>query len=174
MVVLFAFEREIGWIFLLEHGFFAYNIQRLLAIITSKLRLVTYHLQTLFVYPCSSLECVFPSTKRNIYYRTFTGASGRRPWSAAESPTSAPSPSRSSARTETKTTQAYIYHTESPTIYNRRKRFCIVPGDVWAQVTYTLTSGGELELDYRAGSSAPTPVNLTNHSYFNLGEEICT
>ncbi|MCI2239901.1 galactose mutarotase [Paenibacillus sp. TRM 82003] len=45
------------------------------------------------------------------------------------------------------------------------------PGELTAQVTYTLTEGdGEvrLRLDYRATTTAPTPVNLTNHAYVNL------
>jgi aldose 1-epimerase len=42
------------------------------------------------------------------------------------------------------------------------------PGALTVQVTYTLTPGDALILDYHATSDAPTPVNLTQHSYFNL------
>ena len=42
------------------------------------------------------------------------------------------------------------------------------PGEVKAAVTYTLTDNSELILDYEAESSAATPLNLTNHTYFNL------
>lgn len=42
------------------------------------------------------------------------------------------------------------------------------PGAVTVSVTYTLTDTNELQLDYRATCDAPTPVNLTQHSYFNL------
>jgi aldose 1-epimerase len=42
------------------------------------------------------------------------------------------------------------------------------PGAVDADVTYTLTSDNGLRIDYHAATTKPTPINLTNHSYFNL------
>jgi aldose 1-epimerase len=42
------------------------------------------------------------------------------------------------------------------------------PGELSARVTYTLTERGELVVDYLATTNAPTIVNLTQHSYFNL------
>lgn len=42
------------------------------------------------------------------------------------------------------------------------------PGRVEASVTYALTARNELSVDYRAASDRPTPVCLTQHSYFNL------
>lgn len=42
------------------------------------------------------------------------------------------------------------------------------PGNVHITVTYTLTEDDELQIEYRALSDADTPLNLTNHSYFNL------
>lgn len=42
------------------------------------------------------------------------------------------------------------------------------PGTLDVRVTYTLSAAGELTADYRATTDAPTVVNLTNHSYFDL------
>jgi len=43
------------------------------------------------------------------------------------------------------------------------------PGMLHATVTYTLTNRDELIFDYHATTDRATPVNLTQHSYFNLG-----
>ncbi len=42
------------------------------------------------------------------------------------------------------------------------------PGTVTVRVRYTLTQTNGLRLDYEAQSDGPTPLSLTNHSYFNL------
>lgn len=42
------------------------------------------------------------------------------------------------------------------------------PGNLAIEVTYTLTADNSLCIVYRAATDKPTPVNLTNHSYFNL------
>ena len=42
------------------------------------------------------------------------------------------------------------------------------PGNLRAEVTYTLTRRNELRIDYLATCDAACPVNLTHHSYFNL------
>jgi aldose 1-epimerase len=42
------------------------------------------------------------------------------------------------------------------------------PGNLNATVTYTLTDKNELVVKYEATTDKPTPVNLTQHSYFNL------
>jgi aldose 1-epimerase len=42
------------------------------------------------------------------------------------------------------------------------------PGNLDAQVAYTVTNRNELDVAYEAVTDAPTHVNLTQHSYFNL------
>lgn len=42
------------------------------------------------------------------------------------------------------------------------------PGNVKATVTYTLRADNALDISYSAMTDAPTIINMTNHSYFNL------
>ncbi|MCK9269383.1 MAG: aldose epimerase family protein [Bacteroidales bacterium] len=42
------------------------------------------------------------------------------------------------------------------------------PGNLQLKITYTLTNCNELKIDYSATTDAPTILNLTHHSYFNL------
>ena len=42
------------------------------------------------------------------------------------------------------------------------------PGNVRAFVTYTLTDDNSIDIQYEAVTDAPTVINMTNHSYFNL------
>lgn len=42
------------------------------------------------------------------------------------------------------------------------------PGTVTVQVTYTLTDSNDVVIDYEATTDKATPINLSQHSYFNL------
>ena len=42
------------------------------------------------------------------------------------------------------------------------------PGKVTAEVTFTLTEDNAIDIRYEATTDAPTIINMTNHSYFNL------
>lgn len=45
------------------------------------------------------------------------------------------------------------------------------PGNLQASVTYRLTDNNEIEITYHATTDKATPVNLTQHTYFNLNGE---
>jgi len=45
------------------------------------------------------------------------------------------------------------------------------PGNLDVEVSFSLTRDDALRIDYSASTDRPTPVNLTNHSFFNLGAD---
>ncbi|MGW8179925.1 MAG: aldose epimerase family protein, partial [bacterium] len=42
------------------------------------------------------------------------------------------------------------------------------PGKLTVEAQYSLNNNNELTIEFRASTDKPTPVNLTNHSYWNL------
>jgi aldose 1-epimerase len=42
------------------------------------------------------------------------------------------------------------------------------PGTLDSKVTFSLTDGNEIKIEYSATTDMDTPINLTNHAYFNL------
>lgn len=46
------------------------------------------------------------------------------------------------------------------------------PGNLTAKVTFTLSDNDELKIEYHASTDKATPINLTNHSYFNLSGNV--
>lgn len=47
------------------------------------------------------------------------------------------------------------------------------PGTLNLSVTYQLSADNKLSIHYSANTNLATPINLTNHTYFNLGEKDC-
>lgn len=46
------------------------------------------------------------------------------------------------------------------------------PGNVLVSITFELTLEDEFKVDMQATTSKKTPINLTNHSYFNLAGHV--
>ena len=46
------------------------------------------------------------------------------------------------------------------------------PGEVHVRMVYTLTDDNTLDVSYSATTDAPTVINMTNHSYFNLNGDL--
>lgn len=46
------------------------------------------------------------------------------------------------------------------------------PGELNTTVVYSVTDSDELHMEYQAMTTKPTPLNLTNHIYLNLGGHV--
>ena len=46
------------------------------------------------------------------------------------------------------------------------------PGNLKVSITFSLSNDNELKIEYNAETDKATPVNLTNHSYFNLSGDV--
>ncbi len=46
------------------------------------------------------------------------------------------------------------------------------PGTLTARVTYSLAENGEVGIEYTATTDSTTIVNLVNHAYFNLAQQV--
>ena len=46
------------------------------------------------------------------------------------------------------------------------------PGTLTATAKYSLTESGEVMVQYNATTDTPTIVNLVNHTYFNLAQQV--
>lgn len=46
------------------------------------------------------------------------------------------------------------------------------PGELLTCAIFEMTTANEFIIEMKATSSKPTPVNLTNHSYFNLAGHV--
>ena len=46
------------------------------------------------------------------------------------------------------------------------------PGNLTSSVTFSVTSDNMLKIEYKATTDKATPINLTNHSYFNLTGDV--
>ena len=50
----------------------------------------------------------------------------------------------------------------------------LVTGKVLVNVTYNLTEENAIQITMKASATKPTPINLANHCYFNLGTYLRT
>lgn len=74
-----------------------------------------------------------------------------------------------------------FWQIDSETVTDSSVTLCLIspdgdqgfPGTLILSITYQLSKDNELSIHYSGNTELATPVNLTNHSYFNLGEKDC-
>lgn len=64
--------------------------------------------------------------------------------------------------------QPYVNGTKLTLSYHAADMEEGYPGDLVVNVTFELNEKNEFKIDYKANTTKPTPINITNHSYFNL------
>lgn len=69
----------------------------------------------------------------------------------------------------------FVHHVEGNVVYLSHlspDNYEGYPGDVLLTIKCELRNDNSIAMEYQATSTKPTPINLTNHSYFNLAGHV--